>query len=311
MPTRPEVSIVLATNRSSRFLPQAIDSVRQQTHSDWELIVVDNGVPDSDVLHALVADDPRCRVVSAAASFNQGGARNIGAAHSLGAIIAFADDDDAWHPDRLTLLADALGENPAATCAFSAYRHIDASGRAFGTDWRSRPSSRLEMLSGVTDTPLGPSMIIRRDAFDAAGGYSPEIPLLEDFELALRLLLQGPFIYRNEVLFDYRRHDFNITSLAPENVAVRREAMDLIVARQLWAARARGEVETAEALARRLRRTRREAAHASGEGALRALRHHSPRVAAKEAAWALRTAPGSYVRGLAHSVMSQLRLSSR
>ena len=98
----PDVSIIIPTNRESPFLDAALHSVLAQSWERWEIVIVDDGVPDPGSLDAVAARTPRCRVVHQP----PGGvsmARNRGLAESHGSLVAFLDDDDLWHPAFLRL----------------------------------------------------------------------------------------------------------------------------------------------------------------------------------------------------------------
>ncbi|WP_251454279.1 glycosyltransferase family A protein [Microbacterium sp. Marseille-Q6648] len=293
------VSIVLATNRNSPYLAEALQSVRDQTYPHWDLLVVDNGVPDTAQLTDAVGDDPRMSVIRVDATATAGRARNIGVARTEGALVTILDDDDVWRTDRLQLHVEVHREHPEAPASFSGYWHMDAAGHPFGVDWRSRQTDSAEMLRGGAETPLGPTLVIRRSAYNAIGGFSPEIPILVDFELALRLAMLGDLRYLDATLVGYRRHDANMTSTAPANARLRRTAMQMMLDRQVWAAQGRGDTTVARLLGERRRRFELAQARQCGEEMMRAARGGRIRDAAGDAAWALRRAPSAF---LAHAV---------
>ena len=200
LPTPALVSIVLATNRDSPILEKALLSVREQTIDDWELLIVDNGIPDSRSVMRLIEGHDRMRMITIESSATAGVARNVGAARTTGDLITFLDDDDVWAAERLERHLRAHERYPDSPATFSGYWHMDSEGRRFGKDWRSRQTSSTEILSGRADTPLGPTLVVRRADFEAIGGFSPEIPILVDFEFALRLALRGDLIYLDEFL---------------------------------------------------------------------------------------------------------------
>src|SRR5262245_27498581 len=108
--TPPAVTIILPTYNRARFLPQAFASIREQTFTDWELIVVDDGSTDNsgDLVALLSADlGPRVRYIR---QDNRGpnAARVTGLRAAAGAYVAFFDSDDAWLPHHLQDCVDAL-----------------------------------------------------------------------------------------------------------------------------------------------------------------------------------------------------------
>src|SRR5437762_11880112 len=99
-PRPPAVSIILPTYNRSKFLPQALASIRGQTFADWELIVVDDGSSDDtgELVRALTADVRQS--VRYGYQQNQGAyaARNTGLDLARGRYVAFFDSDDVWLP---------------------------------------------------------------------------------------------------------------------------------------------------------------------------------------------------------------------
>lgn len=298
----PRVSIVLALGHDSEYLAAALDSVRAQTFDDWELLVVDNGAAHPERVAALIDADPRMSMITIEHSATAGLSRNIGVARTRGELITLLDDDDVWVPERLATHVARHDESPAAPASFSGYWHMNARGERFGTDWRSRPTPASEILRGAAPTPLGPTLMMRRDAFAAIGGHSAEIPILVDFELGLRLALRGDLLYIDELLVGYRRHSSNMTSMDPANVRLRRLAMEDMIDRQRWAARGRREPEVEAWFEERLARYRRSESKAAGVDFPRQLRRRQFDDALRGAAWALRHRPIAFLEGVVGTV---------
>src|SRR5690554_5282811 len=132
----PRVSIILATNRDSRYLEDALNSVRRQTIGSWELLVVDNGIPNSGRVADLISADGRMNMVRIDESATAGMARNVGVGLTKGAFVTYLDDDDVWAENRLERHLEAHAQYPEAPATFSGYWHMDSEGRRFGEDWR-------------------------------------------------------------------------------------------------------------------------------------------------------------------------------
>lgn len=305
--SQPGVSIVLALGHDSPYLAEALGSVRAQTYTDWELIVVDNGALHPERVRALVAADPRMSMIMIDHSATAGIARNIGVSRTSAPLITLLDDDDVWVPTRLAEHVARHRRHPDAPASFSGYWHMDADGNRFGVDWRSRQTPAADILRGAAPTPLGPTLMFRREDFIAIGGHSSEIPILVDFELGLRLALRGDLIYIDELLVGYRRHSSNMTSMAPANVRLRRRAMEDMIDRQRWAARGRKAPDIEQHFSERLVRYRRSEARIAGADLPRQLRRRHLGDAMKGALWGLRRAPGSFLRGLASTLVGRLR----
>ena len=221
----PRVSIILPTNRTSPFLREALQSVADQTFSSWELILVDNGVPDGDGLRGLVDSFAGMRVIDAP-PVSLGFARNAGVVDAGGDYFVFHDDDDVWKPERLQLQVEALDAAPFAPAAYVGGWHMDAEGTPFGPGFPAVLKSADDMLSGAAPTPhICGTLMVRRSAHLLVGGFAPELPIMEDFEYMLRLLELGTFACVEGQHLGYRRHDGNLTSTGWRNVASRRAIM--------------------------------------------------------------------------------------
>ncbi|MFY9714073.1 MAG: glycosyltransferase family A protein [Microbacterium sp.] len=303
----PRVSIVLALGHDSDYVAAALESVRAQTFEDWELLIVDNGAAHPDRVAELIGDDPRMSMITIDHSATAGLSRNIGVQHTRGGLITLLDDDDVWMPERLRTHVAHHDENPSAPASFSGYWHMDAAGERFGTDWRSRQTPASAILRGAAPTPLGPTLMIRREAFSAIGGHSPEIPILVDFELGLRLTLLGDLIYIDELLVGYRRHSTNMTSMDPANVRLRRLVMEEMIDRQRWAARGRGAIDVEGWFEERLSGYRRSESRIAGIDAVRQVRRGRFRDALRGTGWGLRRAPLEFLRGVLETVLRRRR----
>jgi glycosyltransferase involved in cell wall biosynthesis/SAM-dependent methyltransferase len=104
---RPKISIVMPTYRRSHTILQTLETVRAQTYTNWELIIVDNA---GDGGYGF--GDPRIRVVTHKVGPSSSHARNQGVHHATGDFICFFDDDDEMFPDYLEAYVDAFERDP-------------------------------------------------------------------------------------------------------------------------------------------------------------------------------------------------------
>ena len=298
MTSVPRINVVLATNRNSPYMREALATVAEQTFTDWDLTVVDNGVPDKDLLSRQLLAFPNTTLISAPAS-TVALARNVGIGMTRGEFLVFHDDDDVWVPSRLERQIEALERSPDAPAAFVGGWHMNSVGERFGPAFAAVPSTAAEVLSGRKDTPhiLG-TLLVRRSACIAVGGFSPELSIMEDFEFMLRLLWHGDFVAVPGEFLGYRRHRGNITNNSPTNVRVRRQVMRRSIDRLHWAAELRGDTVTAQLLGEYLKSFTDRSAQNAGQNARRYALHGKLSDAMQETLWGLRRAPGHFARGL-------------
>lgn len=299
------VSIVLATNRDSPFLAQALDSVVSQNYQYWELVVVDNGVPNKPRLRDLLSRVPGSVLLTTGPA-TVSTSRNIGVAASTGDLLVFHDDDDVWLPGRLTRQVRSLEGAPLAPASYTGGWHLDAQGEPFGPAWPAEPATAAQMLSGTRPLPhICGAMMIRRAAFCAVGGFSPEMVMMEDFELAIRLLQRGTFACAPGEVIGYRRHDGNTTNTTLANVRVRRAAIEQVLTRQIWAAQVRGDARAASLLRKHLRSFRATAGAEAGRAALTGARNGRWGTALGEAWWSLPRSSRHFVTAMAQRLVTR------
>ena len=172
------VSVIIPAHNAASTLDRTLESVRQQTYADLEVIVVDDGSVDETVNLARKhgAIDERVSVVS---QQNRGvaEARNAGAATSRGEFIAPIDADDLWHPRKLERqLAVMRARGPDLGYVYSLYRRIDLEDRVLysGDDTGIEGHVYLRHLL-FNFVGNGSSLLIRRAAFEGVGGYEPDL----------------------------------------------------------------------------------------------------------------------------------------
>jgi len=115
-----QVSIVMPAYNAEKFIIKTIDSIRNQTFDNWELIVVDDLSTDStaDLVGAIAAEDPRVSLVRLNKNFGgPAGPRNCGVRNASSDIVAFCDSDDLWHPQKLEKQLSLYGGEESFFCA--------------------------------------------------------------------------------------------------------------------------------------------------------------------------------------------------
>ena len=199
----PEISVVLPAYNRESTIEGAVRSVLDQTFSDLELLVVDDCSEDSTVAVLEKITDPRLKVIRCKTNGGACRARNIGIENARGKYIAFQDSDDQWHKDRLQKTLKALQEEKA-DFVFSA-RELQTTGKE-GEFFKKVPDYNLNLkedkLAALlrfncvsTQTILGTREVFRKVRFD------PAFPRLQDWDLALQVMLHGfKLYYIDEIL---------------------------------------------------------------------------------------------------------------
>jgi glycosyltransferase involved in cell wall biosynthesis len=287
------VSVVLATNRRSRFLAEAIASVAEQTMPDWEMIIVDDGSPDPAAISALVSHHPRVRIIRQHPA-GVAAARNRGVEEATGELIAFLDDDDRWHPDRLAAHVDAHIRNDRAVASYCRLRTIDESGtQVLAEGDQSMVTSQSDIAARRTGI-LAPNLVVRRDVFREVDGYSTALRFAEDLDLVLKLAARGPIAFAERGLVDYRAHADNTTGRYRELA----DSIDKVLRQHRQSAVDAKDEGLVAAFDESIRKNDRFVWWSALRAARSALAERRPLSASGDIAWALSTAPAGLWHGL-------------
>ncbi len=122
--TAPTISVLMPTYDQGRFIERAIDSLRCQTHSDWELLIIDDGSPDETAtVVAPYLQDARIHYQRLSRNGGLGAALNIGLQQARGEFMAYLPSDDLYYAEHLASLVRCLEDNPEAPLCYSGVRH--------------------------------------------------------------------------------------------------------------------------------------------------------------------------------------------
>ena len=205
-----EVSVIIPTYNSARFLTDAIDSVLAQTFKDFEVIVIDDGSTD-ETESLILKYGSALRYIR---QENRGVAltRNHGIDESRGKYVAFLDADDVWLPHKLERQLAALRGKDNFRACYSAFSVADDNLRPIAVNRSDRRGSALEDLllrGNVVATPS--TVLCERSLLEVAGGFDPAMSQCADWDMWVRLAAFTEFLYLDEVLVKYRRHGGNMS----------------------------------------------------------------------------------------------------
>lgn len=220
----PRVSVLMPCYNAAKTLPEALASLTNQTLTDLEIVVVDDGSRDAslEILHQWEQDDPRLRVLTQP---HAGIVRalNLGLAACQAPFIARMDADDRSHPQRLEKQVRFLETHPdiaVVSCLVRGYQPGGSlrTGFAVYIEWLNSLVSDEDIRREIfVESPLvHPSILIRREWLDRVGVYQDNCGWAEDYDLWLRLYLAGAqFAKLPEVLLDWRESPQRLTRKDP------------------------------------------------------------------------------------------------
>lgn len=205
------VSIITPAWNAAPFLRETYESIRAQTHTRWDWIVVDDGSSDGtgDIADSIAAADTRVTVIRLPQNLGQAGrVRNVGLDAARGDFIAFLDADDGWHPDKLARQIDHLHAHPAVdiVCTYiQPFGDTEGVGRWRRMMWRP---GTLEVTKDqiLLQSMATSSILMRRRCYDEIGGMEedPRLVIGEDTEYGLRLVMRFTAHRLREALTYYR-----------------------------------------------------------------------------------------------------------
>ncbi|MEP6953156.1 MAG: glycosyltransferase family A protein [Solirubrobacteraceae bacterium] len=229
-PGTPEVTVVLPTHNRADLVGEVVASALGQREVAVEVIVVDDASDDDTARRLSAIGDPRLRVLRNETNLGVSGARNRGIEAARGLWIAFLDDDDLWAPNKLRTQLDAAG-GVAAALVYTAALAVDEHRRVRRTlPAPDDQTIRAELLGGNRIGSPSCAMV-RADALRRVGGFDPELSILADWDLWLRLLAIGPAAACPEPLVAYTEHEENmhlaVGAMLREYFAIRRKHVRL------------------------------------------------------------------------------------
>ena len=257
----PLVSVIMPAYRVSEYIGEAISSVLNQTLSNYEIIVVNDGSPDTVELEREL-ERYRGRIVYIKQE-NRGcsAARNIGIQLARGKYIALLDPDDLWEPDYLAEQLGILEADPGIDvlyCDALIFGNSNLAGRRFMDVMPSHGEVTFESLITQRCNVMI-SVTARHETVLRAGLFDENLRSAEDFDMWLRIVQQGGRIkYHNKVLVKYRRHS---TSLSADPVWMCRHILKVFDN-----VRSRGVLSTADLKVLQLQTTRFRALVCLNEG---------------------------------------------
>ena len=200
----PKVSVIMPSYNTANLIGEALDSVFAQSYRDFEVIVINDGSPDTPELERVL--EPYCERIVYLKQENRRacGARNNGISHAKGEFLAFLDSDDSWTPGYLQSQIEHLQADPSLDmvyCDCMIYGDGPQGGETFMQGCPSiGPVTFESVLAERSQIPIS-GTVVRRKAVIDAGGFDERLAMCDDYEMWLRLAFHGARItYYSDVL---------------------------------------------------------------------------------------------------------------
>jgi glycosyltransferase involved in cell wall biosynthesis len=215
---RPRVSVIIPAYNVAEFIGETLESVIGQTFSDYEIIVINDGSPDTPQFESAIQQHRQEIVYVKQPSMGAGAARNTGIQKARGEVIAFLDGDDIWLPEFLASQLAFLG---------TGYDMVYADAFQFGmrsalrrTFMETAPSHGEVTAAAILDfrcNVITSGTVATKAALVKAGLFEHERARAHDFHLWVRMAKTGAKIgYQRKPLLKYRVH---LASLSGDSVS--------------------------------------------------------------------------------------------
>lgn len=201
VPLPPRVSVVMSVYNGERYIREAVDSILNQTFTDFELILIDDGSTDQTPAILAAFSDPRIVRITHPTNLGLVTALKEGVVQARGKLIARMDADDISLPDRFAKQVAFLDAHPEVGVLGTAMRQVDGTGQLLTIITPPANHALIEWKMLFESAVMHATVIMRRTAVVQAGNYNPQYIHVEDGELWGRMIKITRFANLPEVLY--------------------------------------------------------------------------------------------------------------
>lgn len=190
MTDKPLISVYLPTHNRADLFARALHSVLTQDYTNIEVLVVDDGsrAEHASKIEAICSQDPRVHLFCQPESRGAPRARNIAIAAAKGVYITGLDDDDEFLPGRLQAFVDAVQKFRDVDFFCTGYRYALVGGRELTG---LKGFKRVGLAEVLMKNIIGNQIFTRTEVLKTLGGFAPDLPACQDYDLWIRLTAAG------------------------------------------------------------------------------------------------------------------------
>ena len=208
------MTVVIPSRNRWQLLRTALASALAQRDVDVEVVVVDDGSTDRTPDELRELRDERLRVVRRERPAGVSAGRNIGLDHARAPWVAFLDDDDVWAPGHLAAMLAALRDSRLEAervgLVFSGHLDLNADRHVTEVSHAAPADTVHDGLRRMNLVGCPSRVVLRTDAVRAVGGFDPDLSILADWDLWVRVLTGNEVVRCPELLVGYMHHSANM-----------------------------------------------------------------------------------------------------
>lgn len=203
---KPLVSVVMPAFNVEKYIREAIESIRNQTLKDFELIIINDASTDKtlSIVKSYVKKDPRIRLLKNSKNLQIATSLNKGIKYAGSNIIARMDPDDISYPDRLKIQYEYLKNHPKIAVVGADMIIISQDGKIVSKREYPTTSQELKKVMFRYSPFAHPVVMFRKDIFERLGGYDIKMVPCEDINLWFQIGVKHEFASIPKTLLKYR-----------------------------------------------------------------------------------------------------------
>lgn len=224
------ISVLMAVYNCDKYLREAMDSILNQTWSDFEFIIVNDGSTDNSLQVLKDYSDPRIKVITYEENKGVAYARNVGLGHCTSEYVALMDADDIALPDRLKLQYEYLMEHREIDGVYAKFRNLDVDGRLLEEE---QPSiyynyRYVKAVMIFENTVANLTAMFRRQIVEEYQlKYDETCKIASDYRFWIDYLKYGKIVGIDKVLCYYRLRHHSLYNNAP--LSVKKESEEQMI----------------------------------------------------------------------------------
>jgi glycosyltransferase involved in cell wall biosynthesis len=188
----PKVSIIMPTYNTAHLIARALNSVLGQTYRDFEIVVVNDGSPDTAELEKVLVPYQQQIVYIRQPNKRAAGARNTAIQRARGEFLAFLDSDDSWLPEHLAQQMKLFEQDPALDLVYcNGMVDTPDSSRPFMDFCPSHGAATFEALVEERCHVAVSTVVARKRALEKAHFFDESLPRCDDYDMWLRAAFWG------------------------------------------------------------------------------------------------------------------------